>query len=91
MIFPAAVDVATYSVGDYVYAKTRPGDELRLSRVESAHALRGNDGPLWLVRQRAPSGWSSVSLHCLVDRALSPAEIARGRELRLIPPAGERL
>ncbi len=86
----SANDVATYSVGDYVYSRPgREGGSPRLARIESAHALQSNQGQLWLVRRRMRSGWESGQLHVLVERPLNPNEIAHCRRLGLIPPAGE--
>jgi hypothetical protein len=85
----AGVDVATYSVGDYVYTKPgRAGGAPRLARIESAHPLTSNAGQLWLVRHRMRSGWASGELHSYIDRALSAAEVAHCRRLGLIPEKG---
>lgn len=91
MIFPAAEEVATYSVGDYVYTKPGRGGTPRLARIESAHALRSNEGPVWLTRQRMRSGWASAQIHVLVDRALTALELTHCRRLGLIPAHGEPL
>jgi hypothetical protein len=85
-------DVSTYSVGDYVYTKIMArGGSPRLARIESAHALHSNHGQLWLARHRMRSAWASSPMHCLVDRALSAAEVAHCRKLGLIPKAGDPL
>ena len=91
MIFAPANDVATYSVGDWVYTKPGRGGTPRLARIESAHALRSNEGPVWLVRQRMRSGWASAQIHCLIDRPLNANEIAHCRRLGLIPLHGQPL
>jgi hypothetical protein len=91
VIYPAAVDVATYSVGDYVYTKPGRGGTPRLARIESAHALRSNEGPVWLVRQRMRSGWATAQIHLLIGRPLNANEVAHCRRLGLIPPHGEPL
>ncbi len=92
MISSPANDVATFSVGDYVYTKPGRGEGApRLARIESAHALRSNHWELWLLRHRMRSGWASIQLHGVVDRALNAAEVAHCRRLGLIPPEGERL
>jgi hypothetical protein len=92
VISAPANDVEPFKIGDYVYTKPGRGEGApRLARVESAHALRSNHGQLWLLRHRMRSGWSSVQLHGLVERALNPQEVAHCRRLGLIPPAGERL
>jgi len=91
-VIAPANDAATFSVGDFVYTKPgRGGGAPRLARVESAHPLQSNHGPIWLLRLRMRSGWASGQLHGLVERALTSDEVKHCRRLGLIPPVGERL
>ena len=93
----------TYSVGDWVFAKTNWGKLPRLlARVESAIPIETAAGDAWLVRvyysknrkarppkrPRGVVGWSKVLEHRHIDRALNPAEIADHRNAGIIPPAG---
>lgn len=87
----SGIDVATYSVGDYVYTRSDRKGGARLAHVESAHALQSNQGQLWLVRERMRSAWASGQIHRFIDRALNAGEVAHCRRLGLIPPAGEPL
>jgi hypothetical protein len=90
---------ATYSVGDWVWARHRGHNQrLYLARIESAQTVRGRDGAeLWLVRlylsqkkHQARGYWGAPESR-RVAKALNPAEVAHNRKLGLIPPAGQAL
>ncbi len=82
------VDVATYSVGDYVWIRRSDRrHELQLARVQSAQPRRARGRDWWVVRLRFAKGWSPHVDCRPVVRALTPAEVTHERRLGLIPPA----
>jgi hypothetical protein len=89
----------TYSVGDWVWAKSGWTPRQKLpARIESAQSIRTELGEVWLVRcyyspkkRIAKHGWSKTSEHRRVECALNQAEIVHLRQVGIIPPAGSDL
>jgi len=79
--------LATYSVGDYVWAYFPKGNghSYQLSCIASATPRQATNGQvLWSVFVRRAQGWSVVPVERRVFAALAPAQIAHQRQIGLI-------
>jgi len=86
-------NVATYSVGDYVWAYgAGSGSATQLARISTAmRSTTGREGrgyTYWQVWVRFAHGWSLRPLERRVARALTPSEIHHQRLVGMIPSAG---
>jgi hypothetical protein len=86
---PIAQFAGSYSVGDYVYAKS-PAGYRRLARVISPISKREPRGrrELWLVKMRNSLRWTSPEW-LPVEKALLPGDLALQRRLGFIDERGE--
>lgn len=87
---PIGQFAGSYSVGDYVYAKS-PAGYRRLARIISPISKREPRGrrELWLVKMRNSVRWTAKPEWLPVDKALLPGEIALQRRLGFIDEKGE--
>lgn len=88
-VIPAEQFAGSYSVGDYVFAKS-PAGYRRLARVISPYSTRERRGrrQLWLVTMRNSLRWTQPEWLPIL-RALLPSELSVQRTLGFIDEKGE--
>lgn len=91
-MIPASIDSfpGTYSVGDYVYARS-PAGYRRLARIMGPAPNREARGrrDLWLVVMRNSLRWTRQPEWVPVERALLPGELELQKSLGFIDAKGE--
>jgi hypothetical protein len=86
----AAERIATYSVGDYVYAMSLDQDTHQVARIASATPrLSLGDRVFWMVNVGVQGKWTITPVERRVSRALSSSEVRHMRKLGLIPRPGD--